>query len=71
MFDSKALASGNNGLHFVYNEQDKCYYEINQNLNSTDSLFPYEKIPEGKSPKEYGYIPRTPEELAGSTIVDR
>ena len=43
------------GLHFVYNEEDGCYYEVNQDLNNAYNNISYDSIPAGESPAYYGY----------------
>lgn len=59
------------GLHFVYNEKDGCYYEVNQDLNNAGNVMNYEDIPEGESPSEYGYKPFSIDDINKLSVVVR
>ena len=59
------------GLHFMYNENDHCYYEVNQNLTDSTCIKAYDDIPYGESPFEHGYIPFSIDDLKKMSIISR
>ena len=75
------------GFHYVWNEGDQCYYEVHgddagnagwftdnpdgsQTWNS-NVYTPYNDIPEGESPSEYGYTPVYPNLFENAKILNR
>ena len=59
------------GLHFVYNEADGCYYEINQDLNNANNVCLYDSIPAGESPGDYGYKPFSIKDINKMSVLNR
>ena len=59
------------GLHFVYNENDHCYYEVNQNLTDSTCNIAFNDIPDGESPFEHGYRQFSIDDLKKVNIVSR
>lgn len=57
-------------LHFVYNEQDKCYYEVTQNLVGGERQYIGDSYKE-ESPGDYGYVGINFDTLMNSKIKNR